>query len=171
MKFVFPFVHLCWGTWNPPALFPLDGFFERRESYNKLTTALKSTLLIIGWIYITIIRWWMGHKWMTFLWGEKPSSLQGAFHVMLIRQELSGEQLLIEVIKIFCFSTEPAISELRVIKSRLLSFKSEEFVRRHKYCPQLDPQFISLQQKFSRILTNYYFVTTLSVQEIKSCSA
>ena len=89
------------------------------------------------------MRWWMGHKWMTFLWGEKPSSLQGAFHVMLIRQELSGEQLLIEVIKIFCFSTEPAISELRVIKSRLLSFKREEFVWKHKYCPQLDPQLIS----------------------------
>ena len=60
--------------------------------------------------------------------GEKPSSLQGAFHVMLIRQELGGELLLIEVIKIFCFSTEPAILELRVIKSRLLSFKREEFV-------------------------------------------
>ena len=59
--------------------------------------------------------------------GEKPSSLQGAFHVMLIRQELCGELLLIEVIKIFCFSTEPTISELRVIKSRLLSFKGEEF--------------------------------------------
>ena len=60
--------------------------------------------------------------------GEKPGSLQGAFHVMLIRQELGGELLLIEVIKIFCFSTEPTISELRVIKSRSLSFKREEFV-------------------------------------------
>ena len=134
MKFFFPPL-----LRNLKSTSPFSFRWVFQETGEWLTTALKINS-VDNWVNIHYNNEMVDG---TPPWGEKPSSLQGAFHVMLIRQELCGEQLLIEVIKIFCFSTEPAISELRVVKSRLLSFKSEELVWRHKYCPRLDPQLIS----------------------------